>query len=461
MRTPPLAMINIVVVSCDIRRFLSTLLVTSAWSDAGWGACSITASTCSTTVVATDGNFSTDNSWNTNRLANRYAARDALRFRHHSRLTHLAAGCVWNAFGARLLNHAARCVRNPLRDTLSHHAASRIRYSFCHTLIGPRAGCVRNFLCARVLSHVARRIRYATMACLIDVRARCVRHFFRAGHRNLTAGCVRHFRVTDLRDHSCAADLFFHRTRHPTLTANLLRWSRATDFLCATRIAGILDTLFDHRSRDTLCVGFPSAAANVNCLGFSDRFHHRVAAISITGLRLSAVGGVAAIPITCFVHGLAYVVADIPIASFVDRLTNVVADISIACLVAWLANIACDSSVTRFNDWLTDLSLNTAVVCFIDRFANCIALVSIARLIDVSHAADGYCFRTAVHHDFHRLTLLLLPHNFSNCFVCDTTAAFCICEVATRIAIVCGDAAVSSQAQQSRIRHTATHQHDD
>lgn len=320
---------------------------------------------------------------------------------------------------------------------------------------------MRNALADLVLRHRADRIRHAALARLVDIGADRVRNAFGAGHGDLSADRVGHFLSTDLRDHSCAADCLLNGTRNPSLAADRLRRSRAADDFAAAGITRIRYTLLNARSGNLFGVRFPSSAADINNFRFRHRFHHRVAAVPVTGLRLRAVRRVATIAIAGFVARFADVVAHISIARLVARLANVVANVAIARLVAGLTHVAGHCPVAGFINRLADLTLHAAIVGFVARFADRVALISVTRLIHVAHTGNRNCFRASVHHDPHRLALFLFPDHFTHGPIPDSSAAFCVREISARIAVRCRHAGVSSEAEQSGICHSAAKQHHD
>lgn len=286
---------------------------------------------------------------------------------------------------------------------------------------------------------------------MVDVGAGCVRNLFGAGHRNLPTDGVRHLLVADFRHHASAADLLLHRARHPAFAANGLRRSRAADFLHAARIAGIRDTLFDHRARYTLGVRFPTTAADVHRLCFSHRLHDRIATVFVAGLSFRAVRGVAAVAVAGFVDRLADVVAHVAVARLVNRLADRVTNVAVARLVTGFANVAGHGSPAGFRHRPTHLTLHATVMSFVHRLAHRVTFVAVLCLVDVAHARHRNGFRASIHDNSHGLALLLFPYNFLNGFVLNTAPALCVGEIATRVAGTCRHTGVASRAQQTGV----------
>ena len=236
--------------------------------------------------------------------------------------------------------------------------------------------------------------------------------------------------MTDLRNHFGAADLLLNSAGHPTLAADGFAGSWAADNLVAARVARIRNTLLDHWARNCLGVSFPSPAADVDNSSFRHRLHDGVAAVTVTGFRLSAAGCVALISVTGLVARFADCVAARAVAGLEARLAGCVRHVAVTCLVTRFTNLAIDGFVARFENRLIDSALNTAELRFEDRLAHCVALIAVARLVDVSQAGHGHRFGTLIVNDLVCRVLLLIPNNFSYGPVLNTATTLCGSKVA-------------------------------
>ena len=214
--------------------------------------------------------------------------------------------------------------------------------------------------------------------------ANSVRNLSCAGDGNLTADGVWHLLVTDFRNHGCAADLFLSDAGNPASAADGSTWTLFADRLAAAGVAWILNTPAHDRTWNVFGVCLPASAADINRFGGGDGSTNGITLIAIAGLCFRAILSIAFVAVAGCVHRLADVVTDGAIAGLVNRLADVIANVTIAGCVDRLANVAGNRSPAGFHHWLADLLLDATVTSFIDGPANRIALITIARLIDVS-----------------------------------------------------------------------------
>jgi hypothetical protein len=265
--------------------------------------------------------------------------------------------------------------------------------------------------------------------------------------------------VADFRNHASAADLLLNNFGAPDSAAD--RAARALNFghFAATRVAGVLNTLVNNRAGNVSSDSLPFAAANIDCLGFSNRLHDCVAAVFVAGLSFCLPGCAANVAVAGLVDRLADVVANGAVAGLVDRLADVVANVFVAGLVVWFANIAGDCLVAGLVDRLADLLLNATVVSFIDRLADGVTFVSVAGVVHVACAGYRNRFCAAVIDRLHARVLLLFPDNFADGAVLWSASASYRGEIIALTA--CGGRAVRKTASSAQAgRHkTAVQQY--
>jgi len=169
--------------------------------------------------------------------------------------------------------------------------------------------------------------------------------------------------------------------------------------------------------------------------------------------------GVANVSIARFCFGLISRTADVSILGFVDRFTNRTADLPLTCLVAGLANRTTHIAVAGLDTGLADGARDVAVAGLVTGLANGardvavaglvtgladrVALVPVARFINIAFACHRDLFGALLIDGSATVDRLLFVDGLSDCLITRATAAFGSAIVAGRDA-GCGRTAPST-----------------
>jgi hypothetical protein len=236
--------------------------------------------------------------------------------------------------------------------------------------------------------------------------------------------------VLDFFDVLCAADLLLHDLGAPHFAAAgrpgalNLNGSAATGLVHTAARAGIpfpstriADTLFNNRTGDVLCYGFPFAAIHVHVFGYGDWLANRVAVIPIAGLGHGLVRRARHVAVASLVTRLADRVDTVFVTSLVGRLADRVALVAVTGFVTRLANLAGDRAITGLVTRLADLAGDRAIASLVARLANRVALIAIASLVDVLVTGHRDLLTNCIVHGLAAGVRLLFPNNFFDCLV--------------------------------------------
>ena len=134
--------------------------------------------------------------------------------------------------------------------------------------------------------------------------------------------------------------------------------------------------------------------------------------------------GVANVSIARFCFGLISRTADVSILGFVDRFTNRTADLPLTCLVAGLANRTTHIAVAGLDTGLADGARDVAVAGLVTGLADRVALVPVARFINIAFACHRDLFGALLIDGSATVDRLLFVDGLSDCLITRATAAF-------------------------------------